>query len=152
VAADPGTPSVNLHSSSVEESAAKLRGAATGGAIGASLGGFATALGVLLFPPSAALVPIILAVGTGTVGAIGIVVGQSSKRQNSKVDGKPSAIGLHEIARLGLAIFYGVSHQGFGKAREVNKRTLSTLVEFVAKHEEPLVLKDWAQANLQEII
>jgi|SRR5579871_252828 len=152
VAADPGTPSVNLHSSSVEESAAKLRGAAAGGAIGASIGGLATAIGILVFPPAAALVPVILAAGTGTVGTIGVVVGRASTRPNSKVDVKPSAVGLHDIAKLGLAIFYGVSHQGFGKASEVNKKTLSALVEFVAVHEQPVVLKDWAQASLQEII
>jgi hypothetical protein len=88
--------------------------------------------------------------GLAVVGA-GVGAGVSDPN-NTKVDAKLSPIDLHELAKLGLAILYGASHQGFGLAGTLDETRMRALVSFVDTHQKTIASLDWCQVGRPQIV
>lgn len=100
---------------------------------------------------AAAGIATIISVGAGVGGIGGIVAGGALARSNEKIAARLSRPDLHKLAKLAMAILYGVSHQGFGKAPKLDEATMTALISFVDKHDQPLSFGDWSKAEASTI-
>ncbi len=151
IAANPTTPAVRLQTSSVREAASKLKSTAAGVTIGASLGTLILGILALTVPAVTAVAATAIAAGAGAGGFLGGVGGALS-RSNLKVEATLSSTDLYGLARLGLAIVYGASHQGFGKGGKVEEKGMTALMHFVEAHLEKVDSLQWEQVSKTEMI
>src|SRR5205807_1851766 len=116
------TPALDLQVFEMEQSADRLRSAAAAGGIGGAFGGLATGVAILLIPTlvtAVLTVPILLALGAGASATLAAGVTAAAATPSKRMDIKLGAKDLHDLAKLALAILYGVSHQGFGLSSEI---------------------------------